>query len=41
MISATTSTIIGTAEGVWCSQCWIRFSAVFSSWNSATFSEAP
>ena len=39
--SATSSTIIGTAEGVWCSQPCSRFSAVLSSWNSATRVEAP
>ena len=39
--SATTSTIIGTAEGVWCSQCCSFFSRLSGSWNSATVSAAP
>jgi hypothetical protein len=41
MTSATKSTIIGTAEGVWCSQCCSFFSALSGSWNSATVSAAP
>ena len=41
MIRAAIRTIIGTAEGVWCSQCCNRLSTDLSSWNSATFSEAP